>query len=154
MPRAAVKQNPLLQFVSNGSLVVQILIGLVAGVVLALLSPTSASWVGIVGDLFVNALKAVAPILVFILVAASIANHKQGQQTKMGSILLLYLIGTFAAALVAVVASFMFPLTIQLKVEAQTLSAPGGIVEVLSTLLMSLVYPEERHGGKSDVRKG
>src|SRR3546814_15055836 len=58
MPRAAVKQNPLLQFVSNGSLVVQILIGLVAGVVLALLSPTSASWVGIVGDLFVNALKA------------------------------------------------------------------------------------------------
>src|SRR3546814_4831890 len=71
LPRAAVKQNPLLQFVSNGSLVVQILIGLVAGVVLALLSPTSASWVGIVGDLFVNALKAVAPILVFILVAAS-----------------------------------------------------------------------------------
>src|SRR3546814_8642560 len=89
--------------------------------------------------LFVNALKAVAPILVFILVAASIANHKQGQQTKMGSILLLYLIGTFAAALVAVVASFMFPLTIQLKVEAQTLSAPGGIVEVLSNLLMSVV---------------
>src|SRR3546814_17544340 len=57
----------------------------------------------------------------------------------MGSILLLYLIGTFAAALVAVVASFMFPLTIQLKVEAQTLRAPGGIVAVLSNLLMSVV---------------
>lgn len=139
MPSAAVKQNPLLQFVSNGSLVVQILIGLAAGIVLGLVSPAAAGWVGIAGDLFVNALKSVAPILVFILVAASIANHKKGQQTKMGAILFLYLIGTFAAALVAVTASFMFPLTIQLKADAQSLSAPGGIVEVLSNLIMSVV---------------
>jgi serine/threonine transporter len=139
MPYAPVKQNPLLQFVSNGSLVVQIVIGLLAGIVLALVSPAAAGWVGIVGDLFVNALKAVAPILVFVLVAASIANHKKGQQTRMGTILFLYLIGTFAAALVAVTASFMFPLTIQLKTDAQSLSAPGGIIEVLSNLLMSVV---------------
>ncbi len=139
MPRAAITQNPLLQFVSNGSLVVQILIGLVAGIVLALISPTAAAWVAILGNLFVSALKAVAPILVFVLVAAAIANHKHGQQTSMGAILFLYLLGTFAAALVAVAASFMFPLTIQLKVDSQALSAPGGITEVLSNLLMSVV---------------
>ena|SRR5690554_4170721 len=139
MPYAPVKQNPLLQFVSNGSLVVQILIGLLAGIVLGLAWPAAAAWIDIVGDLFVNALKAVAPILVFVLVAASIANHKKGQQTRMGAILFLYLIGTFAAALVAVTASFMFPLTIQLKTDAQSLSAPGGIIEVLSNLLMSVV---------------
>ncbi|MDS1141984.1 serine/threonine transporter SstT [Pusillimonas sp. SM2304] len=139
MPRAAITKNPLLQFVSNGSLVVQILIGLVAGIVLALISPSAANAVAILGDLFISALKSVAPILVLVLVAASIANHKHGQQTNMGSILLLYLLGTFAAALVAVVASFMFPLTIQLKTDAQALSAPGSIIEVLSNLLMSVV---------------
>src|SRR5690606_10329241 len=89
--------------------------------------------------LFVSALKAVAPVLVFFLVAAAIANHKHGQQTSMGPILMLYLLGTFAAALVAVVASFLFPLTIQLKVVSPTLSAPGGIIEVLRTLLMNVV---------------
>ncbi|AEC20038.1 serine/threonine transporter SstT [Pusillimonas sp. T7-7] len=139
MPRAANTQNPLLQFVSNGSLVVQILIGLVAGIILALVSPAAAAWVAILGNLFVSALKAVAPILVFVLVAAAIANHKQGQNTNMGSILFLYLAGTFAAALVAVAASFIFPLTIQLKTDSQLLDAPGGIVEVLTNLLMSVV---------------
>lgn len=139
MPRAALIKNPLLQFVSNGSLVVQILVGLALGVVLALVSPSAAAKMSILGDLFVSALKSVAPILVLILVAAAIANHKHGQQTNMGGILALYLVGTFAAALVAVVASFMFPLTIQLKVDSQVLSAPGGILEVLTNVLMSVV---------------
>ena len=139
MPRASNNQNPLLQFVSNGSLVTQILIGLVAGVILALVAPQAAGVVALLGNLFVSALKAVAPVLVFVLVAAAIANHKHGQQISMGPILVLYLLGTFAAALVAVAASFMFPLTIQLKVDAQTLSAPGGIIEVLTTLLMNVV---------------
>lgn len=139
MSRSAVKQNPLLHFVSNGSLVVQILIGLVAGVLLAWLFPGGAIAVSLLGDLFVNALKAVAPILVFVLVAASIANHKQGQQTRLGPILVLYLVGTFAAALVAVLASFMFPLTIQFKEVTQSLNPPDNIVEVLQTLLMNVV---------------
>lgn len=139
MSRSAVKQNPLLHFVSNGSLVMQILIGLVAGVLLAWLSPAGAMTVSLLGDLFVNALKAVAPILVFVLVAASIANHKQGQQISLGPILVLYLVGTFAAALVAVLASFMFPLTIQLKDVAESLNPPDNIIEVLKTLLMSVV---------------
>lgn len=129
----------MLQFVSNGSLVVQILIGLVAGVLLAWLVPSAAIKAGLLGDLFVNALKSVAPILVFVLVAASIANHKQGQQTKLGPILLLYLAGTFGAALVAVVASFAFPLTIQLKDVTDALSPPESIVDVVKTLLMNVV---------------
>lgn len=133
------RPHPLLQFVSNGSLVAQILIGLAAGILLAIFFPAAAKYVDLLGDLFVNALKSVAPVLVFVLVAASIANHKQGQQTSMGPILLLYLAGTFAAALVAVVASYLFPLTLQLKASAQTLSPPGSIADVLQTLLMNVV---------------
>lgn len=139
MGRGEVKQNPLLQFVSNGSLVVQILIGLVAGIALAYFFPAGALRVSLLGDLFISALKSVAPILVFVLVAASIANHKQGQKTSMGPILLLYLVGTFAAALVAVLASYMFPLTLQLKATTEVLSPPGSIIDVLKTLLMNVV---------------
>ena len=139
MGRGDVKQNPLLQFVSNGSLVVQILIGLVAGIALAYFFPAGALRVSLLGDLFISALKSVAPILVFVLVAASIANHKQGQKTSMGPILLLYLVGTFAAALVAVLASYMFPLTLQLKATTEVLSPPGSIIDVLKTLLMNVV---------------
>lgn len=133
------KPNPLLQFVSNGSLVTQILIGLVAGVVLAYVSPDSAQAVGLLGSLFVTALKSIAPLLVFVLVAASIANHKKGAKTQLGPILVLYLFGTFAAALVAVVASFMFPLTIQLQLGNETLNPPSGVIEVLRNLLLSVV---------------
>ncbi|NYT66491.1 serine/threonine transporter SstT [Alcaligenaceae bacterium] len=139
MSRSAVKPNPLLLFVSSGSLVVQILIGLVAGILLAWVYPTGAITVSLLGDLFVNALKAVAPILVFVLVAASIANHKQGQKTSLGPILILYLIGTFAAALVAVLASFMFPLTIQFREVTESLNPPDNIVDVLKTLLLNVV---------------
>ncbi|MGB6241575.1 MAG: serine/threonine transporter SstT [Castellaniella sp.] len=139
MASTALKPNPLLQFVSNGSLVTQILIGLIAGVLLAYVSPDTAQAVGLLGGLFVSALKAVAPLLVFVLVAASIANHKQGAQTRLGPILGLYLVGTFAAALVAVVASFLFPLTIQLQQGDATLSPPSGVIEVLRNLLFSVV---------------
>lgn len=139
MAHNATTSNPLSPFASNGSLVSQIIIGLVAGVLLAYFLPSAAQAVGLLGSLFITALKSVAPILVFVLVAASIANHKQGQQTRVGPILILYLIGTFAAALVAVVASFAFPTTIQLQVTESSLNPPGGIVEVLTNLLMNVV---------------
>jgi serine/threonine transporter len=139
MSGIADKPNPLLQFVSNGSLVVQIIIGLVAGIALAYFSPSAAQSISLLGTLFVNALKSVAPVLVFVLVAASIANHKQGAKTHLRPILFLYLIGTFAAALVAVVASFMFPLTLQLTASVQDVNPPAGIAEVLLGLLLSVV---------------
>ncbi|MGY1424531.1 serine/threonine transporter SstT [Lysobacter sp. A289] len=122
------------------SLVTQIVIGLVAGTLLALVSPAAAASAGLLGTIFIAALKAVAPVLVLVLVAASIANHRQGQRTHIKPILVLYLVGTLAAALVAVVASFLFPTTLQLAVVEMTgLSPPDGIVEVLKTLLLQIV---------------
>jgi serine/threonine transporter len=122
------------------SLVVQIVMGLVAGIVLAMVWPSGATAVGLLGTVFISALKAVAPILVLVLVAASIANHRQGQKTHIRTILLLYVTGTLIAALVGVAASFLFPSTLQLTAAADAgLSAPGGIGEVLKTLLMQVV---------------
>lgn len=101
--------TPVLNLLNRTSLVLQILVGLIAGIALALISPETAANLSFVGKVFVSALKAVAPILVFILVMASIANHRHGQETHIRPILVLYLLGTFAAAVVAVVASMAFP---------------------------------------------
>ena len=126
-------------FLRRPSLVTQIVLGLVAGVVLALASPVAAAQVGLLGTVFISALKAVAPVLVLVLVAASIANHRQGQDTRMRPVLALYLVGTAFAALGGVAASFMFPTTRTLDVPADTaLSAPGGIGEVLRTLVLQV----------------
>ena len=120
-------------------LVSQIVIGLFAGIALALLWPQAATASGLLGTIFISALKAVAPVLVLVLVAASIANHRHGEQTHLRPILGLYLIGTVAAALVGVAASFLFPSTLQLAVPLETpLVAPGGIAEVLRTLVMQV----------------
>ena len=129
----------LFQRLSRVSLVTQIVIGLIAGILLALLLPEAAKATGFIGKVFVAALKAVAPILVFVLVMASIANHKHGQETHIKPILFLYLLGTFAAAVVAVIASMWFPSTLVLTTHDATVSAPGGIGEVLQSLLLSVV---------------
>lgn len=121
------------------SLVKQICIGLVVGIILAIAIPGVAKPFVILGSLFVGALKAVAPVLVLFLVMAAIAQHKSGHKTNMKSILVLYLLGTFLAALVAVIASFMFPVSLTLATGTEELSAPGGVSEVLKTLLMSVV---------------
>ena len=132
-------RSPLLRRLAQGSLVKQILIGLVLGVLLATVSKPAAVAVGLLGTLFVGALKAVAPILVLMLVMASIANHQQGQKTSIRPILFLYLLGTFAAALTAVLFSFLFPSTLHLNAAAESITPPSGIVEVLRGLLMSMV---------------
>lgn len=121
------------------SLVTQIVIGLIAGILLALLLPDVAQSTGFIGKVFVSALKAVAPILVFVLVMASIASHKHGQESHIRPILFLYLLGTFAAAVVAVIASTLFPSTLVLATHDVAVSAPGGIGEVLQSLLLSVV---------------
>lgn len=128
-----------LQSLKRLSLVTQIVIGLIAGILLALLAPEVAKSTTFVGKVFVSALKAVAPILVFVLVMASIANHKHGQETHIRPILVLYLLGTFAAAVVAVIASALFPSALVLSTHDVTISAPGGISEVLQSLLLSVV---------------
>lgn len=132
------KRAKLWQVISQGSLVKQILIGLIAGILLAWLWPSAAKNVGLLGDLFVSALKAVAPILVWVLVMASIANHRKGQKTNIRPILVLYILGTFFAALVAVMGSFMFPSKLALAIGDAQLNPPGNITEVLRGLLVNV----------------
>jgi len=123
----------------KGSLVKQIMVGLVAGVALAWLSRDGALAAGLLGELFVRALKAVAPLLVLVLVIASIANHQQGQKTNIRPIIMLYLLSTLFAAMIAVIFSHLFPQTLSLAAGNTTITPPSGITEVLHGLLMSMV---------------
>lgn len=120
-------------------LVKQIIIGLVIGIALAVSIPEGAKSVVILGSLFVGALKAIAPVLVLFLVMSAIVQHKSGHKTNMKSIILLYLVGTFLAALIAVLASYIFPVSLTLKEGAEGFTAPGGVIEVLRTLLLNVV---------------
>ena len=121
------------------SLVKRIFVGLIIGIALALTVPEQVSGITIFGSLFVGALKAIAPILVFFLVMSAISGHREGTETNMKSIIILYLAGTFLAGLVAVIASFMFPVTLTLGAGVDSITPPGGVVEVLKTLLMNVV---------------
>jgi serine/threonine transporter len=121
------------------SLVKRIIAGLIIGIILAVTVPDAAKPVTIFGALFVGALKAIAPMLVFFLVASAISQHKKGQQTNMKSVIGLYLLGTFSAALVAVAASFIFPVNLTLGAGVEDVTAPGGVVEVLKALLLNVV---------------
>ncbi|WP_373776352.1 cation:dicarboxylate symporter family transporter, partial [Neisseria dentiae] len=106
--------NPVIDAVNRISLVQQIAVGLVLGMVLAWLSPSAGLAAGLLGSLFVGALKAVAPVLVFVLVTAAVAQHQKGSEAHIKPIILLYAVGTFSAALCAVIAGFVFPTEIAL----------------------------------------
>lgn len=123
---------------NNISLVKRIICGLIVGILLGLTVP-QASALSILGDLFVGALKAVAPLLVLFLVMAALSKHQEGKQTNMKHIIGLYLLGTFLAGFIAVIASFLFPLTLTLAESTSDITPPGGIGEVLHTLMMNLV---------------
>ncbi len=127
------------RFINRTSLVAQIVVGLVLGCLLAVLWPSAAQSVGLLGDLFVAALKAVAPVLVFVLVTASLASHQHGQPTHIRPIIMLYAIGTLAAALVGVTASFLFPTELVLVRQAADVVPPAGVSAVLRTLLFNVV---------------
>lgn len=131
--------NLLFRAYNRVSLVAQIAIGLAAGCLLAWLSPEAATSVSLLGDLFVSGLKAVAPVLVFVLVMASLANHKRGQPTHIRPILVLYALGTLSAAAVAVIASALFPTSLTLVSQASDVVPPSGVSAVLQTLLFSAV---------------
>ena len=119
------------------SLVLRILAGLIVGVVLALLLPGGNSFIVLLGSVFVKALKGVAPVLVLFLVMSALANAKTAGNMK--NIVLLYVVGTFLAALVAVIASFAFPTTLTLSgADAASQASPGAIGEVLSTLVLNM----------------
>ena len=123
---------------NKASLIKRILIGMLLGASLGLLFP-SLSGIGILGDLFVGGLTAIAPVLVFTLVANALSQHQKGQDTNMKTVIFLYLLGTFAAALIAVLASFLFPVQITLSSASTEIAPPDGIGQVLSNLLLNLV---------------
>ena len=131
--------HTLFNRIASGSLVLQIAIGIVLGVGLALVSPEIALSVQLLGKLFVSALKAVAPVLVLVLVASAIANRKASHTSQMRPIVIMYLVGTIAAALIAVTASALFPTALTLQVPEGSLNPPQGIGEVLQTLLFRIV---------------
>ncbi|WP_201587494.1 serine/threonine transporter SstT [Psychrobacter jeotgali] len=120
-------------------LVPLIVIGLVLGVLIGWLAPSAGIALGILGTLFVGALKAVAPILVFILVMSAICQHRSGGKVYVKPVLILYLFGTFIAALVAVGASFLFPTELTLINATIEQAPPADLKEVLNTLLLNLV---------------
>ena len=124
---------------NKSSLIKRILIGILLGTLLGLLFPNLPG-MGLLGELFVGGLKAIAPILVFFLVANAISQHRKGKTTNIKTVILLYLLGTFAAALVAVFMSFLFPIQISLTTATTTeVTSPDGIGQVLSNLLLKLV---------------
>ena len=122
------------------SLVKRILCGLVIGAILGMAVP-QASVIGILGTLFVGALKAIAPILVFFLVMAALACGQEGGGKTMGRVVVLYLVGTFAAAVIAVLACHFIPVVLPLGSGASTegWTAAGGVGEVFSNLLSNIV---------------
>ena len=120
------------------SLVKRIICGLIIGIILGLGFPR-LTVLSLLGDLFVGALRAIAPLLVLFLVMGALASQKEGKQSNMKRVIFLYLLGTFLAGCVAVAASFIFPITITLSESASDAAAPSGIGEVLNSLLMSVV---------------
>ena len=125
------------------SLILRILIGLAVGSVLALVAP-GAGWVGELGSLFVGALKGIAPVLVFVIVASALAQGSSKLDRRFGTVIWLYMLTTFLAAAIAVITSFMFPVKVVLADAAQSDVIPQGLGEVLSTLLTNFVASQQQ----------
>ena len=121
------------------SLIKRIAIGVVVGAVLGLLVP-KFTVIGLLGDMFVGGLKAIAPLLVFALVANALSQTREGQQSNMKTVIVLYHFGTFAAALTAVISHYIFPISLKLGAAAATkATAPQGVGEVFKDLLLKMV---------------
>ncbi len=116
-----------------------IIVGLIAGILIALCIPAAVPAVAVLGDFFVKALKGVAPILVFVLVTNALAQKNADASAEMKPIVRLYIVATFLASLVAVAYSFAFPTTLELQVADAKVAPPSGIIEVLHNLLLSMV---------------
>ena len=120
------------------SLIQKIMIGIVIGTTLGILVP-EWSFISSLGELFIGALKGIAPLLVFVLIIASLAGQKAGAKTYVGPVLVVYLLATFLAALVAVIISYAFPIEIVLDVSEEISAAPSQLGDVLGNILTSVV---------------
>lgn len=128
----------LLRKWNDTSLILRIVIGLVIGIVLALVVP-QATAISVLGTLFVGALKAIAPILVFVLVMSSLAQATEGIGKRFRTVIILYMLSTLLASVLAVLASFAFPVTLKLADTATDTIPPSGIAEVFTNLLNNAV---------------
>ncbi|WP_289049619.1 serine/threonine transporter SstT [uncultured Acidaminococcus sp.] len=131
--------NAFIHRLKKVPLIQQIAVGLVIGILIAVFLPGVVPVVSIFGDLFVSALKGVAPLLVFILVMNAMVQRKEGGDTNMKPIITLYVIGTFAASIVGVTLSFLFPQTLVLQLGNSKVNPPSGIAEVVHNLIMNIV---------------
>ena len=121
------------------ALIKLIIVGLILGIIIALATPQAVPAVSVLGDLFVRALKGIAPVLVFVLVMNALAQKNSDASASMKPIVRLYVFATFCASLVAVAYSFAFPTVLHLQVADSQLAPPSGIVEVLHNLILSVV---------------
>ncbi len=124
---------------NDTSLVKQIAVGIVLGILLAALIPDWVASVAILGTLFVNALKAVAPVLVFVLVMSALATKPASASSNMKPIIILYIVSTFLASLTAVAVSFLFPVELNLQLTNAQLNPPSNITEVIRTVVLNIV---------------
>ncbi|CAI3115141.1 Serine/threonine transporter SstT [Acinetobacter calcoaceticus] len=130
----------MLEFLSRLSLVAKIIIAIILGIGVALLFPDITPYLSLFGELFIKALKSVAPILVFVLVLSSIANFQVGHSANLRPIMILYVVGMLLAAFTAVIVSLSFPSTLFLNtVSHNDLQAPGSLAEILKNLLLSFI---------------
>jgi serine/threonine transporter len=130
----------MLAFFSRLSLVTKIIIAIILGIGVALLFPNVTPYLSLFGELFIKALKSVAPILVFVLVLSSIANFQVGHSANLRPVLILYVVGMLLAAFTAVIVSLSFPSTLFLNtVSHNDLQAPGSLADILKNLLLSFI---------------
>lgn len=130
----------MLEFLSRLSLVAKIIIAIILGIGVALLFPDITPYLSLFGELFIKALKSVAPILVFVLVLSSIANFQVGHSANLRPIMILYVVGMLLAAFTAVIVSLSFPSTLFLNtVSHNDLQAPGSLADILKNLLLSFI---------------
>ena len=128
--------NKYLSKWTESSLILKIVIGLIIGAILGVAVP-QWKFIGFPGKLFVNALKAIAPILVFVLVSSAISKARSGVGSRFRTVIILYLFSTFLSAMVAILFSTLFPVSIHLT-NASSATAPSDIAEVMSNLILSI----------------
>lgn len=121
---------------TESSLILKIVIGLIIGVILGIFVP-DWKFIGFFGEIFVSALKAIAPILVFVLIASALSKAKSGIGPRFKTVIILYLFSTFLSAMVAIIASSLFPVSMHLT-AASTQAAPGSLTEIMSKMILGV----------------
>ena len=132
--------NPIARFFNAIPFIMQVIIGLILGIIIALIYPHDTTVMPALGSLFVSALKAIAPLLVFVLVSSAIARHNKGTKTNMKPVIVVYFFSMILASVLALSMTYIFPVTFPTLADAaQDIAPPQGISEVLINFVMQAV---------------